>query len=496
MERESGLSGSILLALILSVVIIFIAVIIVMFVYPPAPDVIPAFRANIERSGNVVYLYHDGGDPLQKGTTAFRIDSWQVPPNAVTFLHGQDWPWTTGETIRIQSLSSSPGLVEIVYLGDDTPVLLFSSRPEEPAVPATPTANVTPVPTVSVLPTVTTSATAPGSTGIPPVVSFSADPVQGELPLTVRFTDRSSGTPTAWFWSFGDGGTSSVQNPVYDYRTTGVYTVSLTVQNQYGTSTKTEADLIYAGLLPVARFTGTPTEGAAPLTVRFTDLSTGTPTSWSWNFGDGSGASEKNPVHLYLEPGAYTVTLMATNRYGSNTRIQSSYVRVTEPETTTIYLSGSRAGYLVPGGYLQFVVTSPGGTIKIGGTGYTFATGDLVRLVPGDVSSGEIDVDGNSLAGFSFSDVRMYVNGELKRTGITSDASIPQVSGLSSTFTIVIPPGDTNAMLFAGEKRVYNPEFREVVIKGLGPDSSGSMYLNKKTMDLTFNGAAAGYTVG
>jgi hypothetical protein len=164
--------------------------------------------------------------------------------------------------------------------------------------------------------------------------------------------------------------------------------------------------------------------------------------------------------------------------------------------TTEIYLSGSRAGYLLPDGYLQFVVTGPGGTIKIGGTGYNFATGDLVQLFPGDVSSGEIDLDGNGLTRFSFSAVRMYVNGELKRSGIVSDVNIPQVSGIKSTFTIVIPAGDTNAVLFAGGKKVYNPGSVEVIINGLGPDASGSMYLSKKTQDLTYRGGASGYTVG
>jgi hypothetical protein len=90
--------------------------------------------------------------------------------------------------------------------------------------------------------------------------------------------------------------------------------------------------------------------------------------------------------------------------------------------------------------------------IKIAGTGYNFATGNLVQLLPGDVSSGEMDLDNNGFR-FSFSDVRMYVNGELKRNRIVSDINIPQISGIKSTFTIVIPAGDTNAVLFEEGKR-------------------------------------------
>lgn len=86
--------------------------------------------------------------------------------------------------------------------------------------------------------------------------------------------------------------------------------------------------------------------------------------------------------------------------------------------------------------------------IKIAGTGYNFAKENLVQLLPGDVSSGEMDLDDNGLTRFSFSDVRMYVNGELKRNRIVLDINIPQISGIKSTFTIVIPAGDTNAVLF------------------------------------------------
>jgi hypothetical protein len=58
---------------------------------------------------------------------------------------------------------------------------------------------------------------------------FSADSTSGVAPLTVRFTDESTGDPKSWSWTFGDGGTSTDQNPVYTYRTPGNYTVRLSV---------------------------------------------------------------------------------------------------------------------------------------------------------------------------------------------------------------------------------------------------------------------------
>ncbi|MBI4775968.1 MAG: PKD domain-containing protein [Deltaproteobacteria bacterium] len=89
---------------------------------------------------------------------------------------------------------------------------------------------------------------------------------------------------------------------------------------------------------PVAAFSGSPTSGAAPLSVSFTDQSTNNPTSWSWNFGDGSNSSAQNPTHTYSSPGNYTVTLTVSNAYGSDSETKSNYIvaieDVTEPEVT------------------------------------------------------------------------------------------------------------------------------------------------------------------
>jgi hypothetical protein len=77
-------------------------------------------------------------------------------------------------------------------------------------------------------------------------------------------------------------------------------------------------------------FSGTPTSGTAPLTVQFTDTSTGSPTGWSWDFGDGSPTStEQNPSHVYTTPGTYTVTLTASNDSGPSTPARLLKLRLT-----------------------------------------------------------------------------------------------------------------------------------------------------------------------
>ncbi|MEZ4647596.1 MAG: PKD domain-containing protein [Candidatus Eisenbacteria bacterium] len=77
-----------------------------------------------------------------------------------------------------------------------------------------------------------------------------------------------------------------------------------------------------------ANFSGTPTSGTAPLAVAFTDLSTGSPTSWSWNFGDGGTSTSQNPSHTYSAAGTYTVTLTATNACGSDGETKTNYISV------------------------------------------------------------------------------------------------------------------------------------------------------------------------
>lgn len=81
-------------------------------------------------------------------------------------------------------------------------------------------------------------------TYIPPIASFTATPTTGEAPLNVHFTDTSTKGPTSWNWDFGDGTTSTIQNPKHNYTTPGTYTVSLTARNSEGGNTKTKKDYI------------------------------------------------------------------------------------------------------------------------------------------------------------------------------------------------------------------------------------------------------------
>lgn len=78
----------------------------------------------------------------------------------------------------------------------------------------------------------------------------------------------------------------------------------------------------------VAAFSACPTSGKVPLTVKFRDMSKGSPSFWKWSFGDGTYSTTKSPVHKYRKAGKYTVSLTVKNAKGSNTKTIYRYITV------------------------------------------------------------------------------------------------------------------------------------------------------------------------
>ena len=182
----------------------------------------------------------------------------------------------------------------------------------------------------------------------PPAAEFAADVLSGTVPLTVTFTSQSTGDITFYQWDFGDGATSPQQNPVHVYESSGTFAVSLTVTGPGGSDTETKAGYITATSetpeSPLAEFTADVTSGTAPLTVQFTNQSTGDISSYSWDFGDGGTSTQQNPAHAYDSAGAFTVSLTATGPGGSDTETKVDYITalsdVEASWTFLLYLAG------------------------------------------------------------------------------------------------------------------------------------------------------------
>lgn len=126
-------------------------------------------------------------------------------------------------------------------------------------------------------------------------------------PSTVTFSDSSQGAQT-WFWDFGDGQSSTLQNPVHTYATQSTYAVTLVVTNTTTGCVDSITKVLPFGT-PTAQFTSDTTTGCTRLRIRYTDQSTFA-SSWLWRFGDGTTSTAQNPTKFYDLPGLYTVTLI------------------------------------------------------------------------------------------------------------------------------------------------------------------------------------------
>jgi PKD repeat protein len=169
-----------------------------------------------------------------------------------------------------------------------------------------------------------------------PVSSFTANVTSGVVPLTVQFTDTSNNTPTGWYWTFGNGGTSTSENPVYTFSSVGSYAVSLGATNSAGSNTTTIPAFITVTTAspPVTSFIANIQSGTAPLTVQFTDTSGNSPIGWQWSFGDGTLSTDQNPSHTYTQSGTYSVSLTAVNSGGHNTTTMPGFITISAPFTT------------------------------------------------------------------------------------------------------------------------------------------------------------------
>lgn len=177
------------------------------------------------------------------------------------------------------------------------------------------------------------------------VADFTANQLSGCSPLTVQFTDKSTGGATSYNWNLGNSNNSILQNPSATYVNPGTYTVSLTATGPGGSDVETKTAYITVYANPQADFTVNNTTGCAPLNVTFTDKSvkgTGTINQWTWDFNDGGTAVTRNPTHSFATNGSYTITLIVNDDRGCQNSIQKpALINVATPHNATFSQSGN-----------------------------------------------------------------------------------------------------------------------------------------------------------
>jgi gliding motility-associated-like protein len=140
------------------------------------------------------------------------------------------------------------------------------------------------------------------------------------LDSAIQFSGKSAvsigNTIVSRYWDFGDGSSSVLSNPIHQYLSAGIYTVTIRDSSSKGcVDTAVKAISVYP--IPVADFTHS--NPCSNTGITFTDISTSisdTMIAWKWNFGDGTTDSVKNPVHQYAVFGNYNVRLIATSQHG------------------------------------------------------------------------------------------------------------------------------------------------------------------------------------
>lgn len=241
------------------------------------------------------------GDPSTATGTVKFTPKAQFSPAEVTL--------TPGEALTFMDQSVGPGPFEYAWdFGDGT----SADNPN-------PSHTYTTYKDYEVKLTVTNangSDTATGYVHFKPKAAFTQSASLIQLGDEIQFTNQSTGSGTLTYaWDFGDGTTSTEENPTHKYEKTGTFEVKLTVTNKYGSDTASTM----VGFKPKAVFSH-PNEVLLGDAIVFENHSTGTgPLSYLWEFGDGSTSTEMSPSHTYAEALNYTVRLTVTNAYGSDT---------------------------------------------------------------------------------------------------------------------------------------------------------------------------------
>jgi len=241
-RKEHAVSELIGAILLVGLVITAMAIVAVLLLSNPPPEEVPQLNilASRNETSKQFFLYHNGGDAMRIENTIIRInnDSSPISNKAINITNedgtnqawaGSNIPWSLGKTLIIPSVEI-PKSISIVYQGPTSQNLIL---------------------TTSFSPS--SSGTGSSGSGSSIIADFSGNPLSGNSPLSVQFTDLSKGNPTQWQWDINNDGVIDYtdQNPLHTYTTAGTYSVNLIVSNSGGSN-----NLLKPGYITVTEESG------------------------------------------------------------------------------------------------------------------------------------------------------------------------------------------------------------------------------------------------
>lgn len=244
----------------------------------------------------------------------------------------------------------------------------------------------------------------------PPTVDFTTDVTALSADFEATAAD-DDGTVVSYAWTFGDGNTSTLEDPSHTYAAAGTYDVTVTVTDDDGaTGTRTHQVTVAErpNVPPVADFTASVAGLTAQLTSAATDQD-GTVASYAWTFGDGSTSTDQNPSHTYGSSGTYDVTLTVTDDDGDTGTVTKQVI----VSAGTTPFAADAFGRTVSSGWGS---ADTGGVWTRTGTATNFSVADGTgRIRMGSPGSGP----GMALNGVSSTstDLRVRVGADKAATG-------------------------------------------------------------------------------
>ncbi len=225
-------------------------------------------------------------------------------------------------------------------------------------------------------PNSTCTITRTGTVCVPLVADFTSTVNCQSVSFNDLSTFQPGQGPVSWMWTFGDAGTSTMQNPTHGYTAAGSYTVTLTATNAAGCMATITKTVVVAGL-PAPTVSAIPSPACVGVPVNFTATGANI-ISWLWNFNDGATNGSQNPAHTYLTAGNYTVSLAVVDNLGCTNTITLPITVNPAPAPDTIawspdltFCSGD-----------SVTLTAPAGT----GYTYLWSTGAGTQSIAVDTS--------------------------------------------------------------------------------------------------------------